>query len=115
MLELLDGPCKSTFLVKRAPQFLRAVINKKGVTDVLDQVDDTPEVGETVYVYRLEGGASWVHIKGARGISGFYAMAKYHYLPDVDGQSLRDNVTWRKWCVDRLLKEDPLPGDAGLQ
>ena len=32
MVELKDGPCKGVFMVKNAPDFLRAVIDKKGET-----------------------------------------------------------------------------------
>ncbi|MDD5510632.1 MAG: hypothetical protein PHI12_07480 [Dehalococcoidales bacterium] len=47
MLTLIDGPCKGTFRVKRAPKYLRAVIRQQldgpVETDVLDQVEDKPE------------------------------------------------------------------------
>jgi len=105
MLELLDGPCKGTFLVKRAPDFLRAVIDKKGETDVLDQIEDTTKNTETVYIYKREGGWVDIHLcMSPRSRSGYYVMAKYRYLPDVDGQSLRDNPIWQAWATESMAK-----------
>jgi hypothetical protein len=90
-------------MVKRAPVLLRAVIDKMGETDVLDQIDDTPKKSEKIYVYKREGGFTTVHIyMSPRSRSGFYAMAKYRYLPDVDGEELRDNGTWQKWATEHL-------------
>lgn len=100
MLQLVDGPCKGTYLVKRAPLFLRAVLNKEGKADVLDQIEDTPEKSEGVYVYQLEGNAGWVHLHGTK-VHGFYAMGTYHHLSDVDGESLRDNAAWQAWATAR--------------
>jgi len=36
MMKLLDGPAAGTYMCKRAPLYLRAVVNDKGGTDVLD-------------------------------------------------------------------------------
>jgi len=103
MLQLVDGPCQGTYLVKRAPQFLRAVFGKDGKTDVLDQIEDTPEVSESVYVYEREGAHGWIHLHGTK-VHGFYAMGIYHYLPDVDGETLRDNPTWQAWATARAIE-----------
>ena len=90
-------------MVKRAPEFLRAVRDKMGETDVLDQIDDTPKKSEKIYVYKREGGFTTVHIyMSPRASSGFYAMAKYRYLPDVDGEQFRDNCVWQKWVREHL-------------
>ena len=103
MLELLDGPCKTDLLVHRAPLYLRAVIGRKGVIDVLDQVEDTPKKTEKIYVYKREEGWVDIHISMTpRSHSGFYVIAKYHYLPDVDGESLRDNEEWQKWAFAQM-------------
>ena len=105
MLNLIDGPCKGTYLVKRAPVFLRAVKGKDnaGNTDVLDQVEDTPSSAESVYVYQLQGEAGWIHLlRSPRSRSGFYATGEYKYLLDVDGEALRDNSTWQEWVTTQL-------------
>lgn len=103
MLQLIDGPCKGSYMCKRAPVFLRAVKGKDnaGNTDVLDQVDDKPSDAEKVYVYELQGEASIVHLNFGGGRGGFYAMASYHYLPDVDGERLRDNAAWQEWAITK--------------
>ncbi len=110
MLTLVDGPCAGTFMVKRAPLFLRAVLKAQldgtGETDVLDQIDDTPTANEKVYVYKMEGQASAIHInasgKGGKDLTGFWAMANYRYLPDVDGEQLRDNEKWQSWILKQI-------------
>ena len=122
MLSLLDGPCKGTFMVKRAPLFLRAVAKPVllprerdaeegqirtdfGECDVLDQLNDTPADGEQVFVYQLQGKAGSFHIhargKDGKALSGWYAMGEYKYLPDVDGEQLRDNVKWQAWVIQQ--------------
>jgi hypothetical protein len=105
MLELVDGPCKGNYMVKRAPVFLRAVLDKAGEKDVLDLVEDTPKDSETVYIYQREGSAGQVHINAAK-VKGFYAMAKYHYLPNVDGETLRDNPSWQAWATAHLQSNE---------
>ena len=105
MLSLVDGPCKGTFMVKRAPVFLRAVIKKEldgsGETDVLDQPEDTPAADESVFVYQRFGGTGWVHIDG-KGIHGTYVIATYKLMPEADGQALRDNDKWQVWARARI-------------
>ena len=103
MLELIDGPCKGTFFVKRAPVYLRCVKNQlTEEIDVLDQLEDTPQGFESVYVYKLQGDAGWMHIRGTK-IHGFYALGKYKYLPEVDGEVLRDNSAWQAWAMSQNL------------
>ncbi len=99
MLNLIDGPCMGIFMVKRAPKYLRAVVNTKGKTDVLDQIEDTPGEDEIVYVYRLEGSNGIVHIHGKPSVCGWYALGQYHWMPEVNGQELRDNTAWQKWAL----------------
>jgi len=46
-----------------------------------------------------------VHInarKDGKNLSGYYAFGIYRYLPDVDGEKLRDNPTWQAWASSRL-------------
>jgi hypothetical protein len=107
MLQLVDGPCKGSFMVKRAPFFLRAVIKREldgaGETDVLDQPEDTPGADESVFVYQRFGATGWVHIDG-KGIHGTYVIAQYKLMPEVDGSMLRDNAAWQAWATARLAQ-----------
>lgn len=106
-VQLLDGPCKGDYLVKRAPVFLRAVRKETGEADLLDQVNDLPAKNEKVFVYQIEGEAGWIHLKMAeRSQSGFYALAKYRFMPDVDGEELRDNTIWQDWAIARLKEKN---------
>jgi hypothetical protein len=98
MLQLLDGPCQGTYLCKRSPVYLRAVIDDKGEKDVLDQIEDTPRDLETIYVYKRDGAAGWIHLNGTK-VHGYYAMGSYNHLPEVDGETLRDNDKWQEWAV----------------
>jgi hypothetical protein len=116
MLQLRDGPCKGTFMVRRAPLFLRAVLRAQlvegeGQTDVLDQLEDTPAADEKVFVYHRQGEAGAFHIlargKDGKALSGWYATGQYKHLPDVDGEQLRDNGRWRVWVAQRLAAIKP--------
>jgi len=98
MLQLIDGTCKGTYFCKRVPVFLRAVEDGNGNKDVLDLIDDTPKPTEKVYVYKLEGEPGWMHIHGTK-IHGFYATGTYRHMPDVDGETLRNNEDWQKWAT----------------
>lgn len=108
MLTLNDGPAKGSYLVKRAPMYLRAVVNINGKADVLDQLDDSPRPRERVYVYHLVTGVGSVHLHmsgSARRASGFYVMAGYEYMPDVDGEAVRYTAAWQAWVREQLPTE----------
>ena len=49
MMKLLDGPAAGTYMCKRAPLYLRAVVNDKGGTDALDMPSDTPTDLESIH------------------------------------------------------------------
>ena len=98
MLTLIDGPCQGSFMVKRAPRYLRAVKDADGSTDVLDQVEDTPKPSEKVYVYRMEGNPGTIHLHGGKS-SGWWALASYYHLEALDGESFRDNQAWQEWVL----------------
>ncbi len=87
----------------RLPWFLRVVVEHRrceprdlapgvpmpetvAVWDALDQLDDTPRPEEEIHVYMQH---RWSH---SRGI-GF--VAEYLHVPDVDGETVRDNEAWR--------------------
>lgn len=104
-VELLDGPCKGAYLVKRCPMFLRAVPNGTGENDLLDQVEDSPAKDEKIFIYQMEGNPGWIHLSmSPKSKSGFYAMAKYRYLPEIDGERFRDNAVWQEWATEQMKK-----------
>lgn len=103
MIRLLDGPAQGTYAARRGPLYLRAVTvveQDGGGSDVLDELDDTPHPDERVSVYRRSTPLSHVHLRmggRSRAGSGFYAMADYRHVADVDGEMLRDTEMWRVW------------------
>ncbi|MBA7630602.1 hypothetical protein ES703_38125 [subsurface metagenome] len=105
MLTLIDGPCEGTYMCWRAPTFLRATINATGEIDCLDQVEDTPAESEKVYVYKVQGSVGSVHLH-AKGCTGWYALARYCHLPDVNGEGLRDNDVWQAWATKHFNPEN---------
>lgn len=122
MVSLLDGPAEGqTLTLRRAPVYLRVVRDpmapennklvkrakdKRLEWDALDQLEDEPADGEEIYVYRRVSDQGPVHICTIpRSRSGWYRMAEYRHVPDVDGEDLRDTVAWRRWCVDRAESE----------
>lgn len=60
MTRFEDGPAAGVNLsLRRAPMFLRVVQNNQtGEWDALDQLDDTPEKNETIFVYKVHGEVS---------------------------------------------------------
>jgi hypothetical protein len=87
-------------MVKRAPVFLRAVIDGKGEIDVLDQIGDRPGRSEKIYIYKRVGGFTDIHVlMSPRSKSGWYVLANYQHMPDVDGEQFRDNGDWQTWAT----------------
>jgi hypothetical protein len=65
MLKLLDGPVAGVFLVKRAPMFLRAVIDDRtNEKDVLDQIDGEPI--DTKALRNNDTWRAWVMAQGKK-------------------------------------------------
>lgn len=107
MIQLLDGPAEGTYMVRRAPLYLRAVIDASlGEKDVLDQLTDVPKATEIVHVSKRVGGTMSVHLnfgagRKARGRTGFYATGEYKHIPGIDGEPLRHQAAWEQWCRHR--------------
>jgi hypothetical protein len=107
VIKLVDGPAEGAYAVKRAPLYLRAILNTlTGEKDVLDQLTDRPDDFEEVWVYKLEGEAGMVHLNFGSGRgghrTGFYATGTYHHLPDVVGGELRSEMAWRTWVAAQV-------------
>lgn len=102
MIRLLDGPAAGSVLaLHRAPLFLRVGVSPSGKVDGLDQLDDVAAPRETIHVYQRPPGAiATVHINmgGARKGTGFYPLADYRHVADVDGESVRATEAWQAWA-----------------
>ncbi len=102
MISLQGGLAEGAYAVKRAPLYLRGVLNTlTGEKDVLDQRDDVPGDNEEVSVYKLQGEAGVVHLNAGK-LKGFYATGTYNHVEDVRGVDIRDTMDWRQWVVDQL-------------
>lgn len=106
------GPADNvTLMLRRAPLFLRVVIDPAGEVDALDIPGDKRKDGERVYVYQRRGNATvcFVSARGRGGtqIGGQYAMAKYEYLTAQPGTSiLNDNGRWQQWCLHQRKAQE---------
>ena len=113
MLKLKNGPVEGSYACKRAPSYLRAVVDARGTRDVLDLPNDEPRPDERVYIYRRIGEAGQVHLNmGRSGGTGFYALAEYEWIPGTDGEAVRRIEDWRAWCVieTNTQREEPVGG-----
>lgn len=95
--------------LKRVPRFLRFVFHPKAKTwDALDQLDDEPREGETVFAARLADSGS-MHVDGYRNGKRFgewYKTATYELVePQPDQSTLRDRGAWQKWATEQNAKE----------
>lgn len=110
MLTFLDGPASpgaNGLLIRRTPVFLRVTRDGKGVWDALDQVNDFARPGETLYAYRLVETRGHVHIRRQRG-GGCFAIATYRFIdPQPNDATLRSNMAWRAWCLEKQKETSP--------
>lgn len=91
-------------MLKRSPCCLRVTVKATADKahpekyDALDQLEDKPEFGETVYAYELTGVPGAAFIDGAK-TRGRYSIAQYklmEYQPSYN--ALVDNQRWDEWC-----------------
>lgn len=103
MIQLRGGPAAGAYAVQRAPFWLRAVVDRgSGATDVLNELDDAPKPTEAVSIYVKIADEGMVHANRGGRRSGFYAVATYDHVSDVDGEGLREQATWRDWVAARI-------------
>lgn len=106
MTRFLDGPAAGVVLMlRRAPLFLRVVhhAKRKEPWDALDQLADVPGEHEELFAYERVAKPTFMHLKcsgkGAKGASGFYAMAEYRLVAEQPAETvMRDTKAWRGWC-----------------
>jgi hypothetical protein len=86
-----DGPAKGKGLeLARQPLFLRVEIGTDGRVDALDQPEDLPELGATLYVYERNPGVAG-HILMSRPRRGMW-MYRYHLSDAVEPTD-----DWTEW------------------
>lgn len=102
MTKLIDGPAAGMILmIRRAPFLLRVTLkNVKGKIecDGLDQPEDAPRPGETLFAYKLKSLPGHVHIR-MKGGGGFYPMSEYTYVREQPSQAtMQSKARWTAWC-----------------
>lgn len=104
MTKFTDGPAAGVVLgLRRAPKFLRVVVNRfaeKPEFDALDQLTDRPEPNEVVYAYRQVKYEGHVHVCRRPSGSGYFAIAEYVYIPEQPpADVLRNTAKWQAWVT----------------
>lgn len=92
MITFSDGPAHGIILdLRRAPKFLRVVINAEGEVDALDQL----------HAYELVGKPSRYHVcRTPRRLSGWHIAAQYRHVPQQPSDAtMRDTAEWQAWCL----------------
>jgi hypothetical protein len=111
MSRFMDGPAAgATLCLRRAPYFLRVVIDADGPIDALDLLDDATRPGETPYCYRLTDQPTHA-IYCSRG-KGCRAEAIGTYLlhdPQPPEHTMRDNTAWQTWTKGEYERLHPKP------
>lgn len=103
-----DGPAKEAacLMLERCPLYLRVVRSMDGKWDALDQLDDDPALGETIFIYKRCSQRAG-HIKGAtRAQSG--PMFMYQHTEDISPEGMDDRDAWHA-AVEALVGE-PVTG-----
>lgn len=106
MTHFVDGPAEGkTFLLKRAPHFLRAVQGPKGDWDALDQLDDRPSADEKVFAYEMVGEPTWCHVRAKKG-GGCFRGGQYRLVvKQPTDEELRSTPLWQAWAHANIPKE----------
>ena len=106
MVRLLDGPAEGNSLkLRRAPVFLRVVIDNDRSVDALDRLEDVPQDDESIYVYKIRPetfGRYHLLVRGknARTHGGWWQSGDYDLFDDQpEDEILRDTAKWREWCL----------------
>jgi hypothetical protein len=110
MTTFRDGPAEGVFLsLRRSPLYIRVVRNQVGEWDALDQLDDTPAAGETLFAYRLDGEPVVAMVDGVRNgrrCGWREVMAWYDVVAEQPDRDVMANTAeWRAWCVERQKAE----------
>lgn len=103
MFRFLDGPAAGARLnLRRAPLFLRVVLDAGGEIDALDQLTDEPRETEAIHVYRQVLGTMSRGIACTRGRGGgcreFVSVDyRLHETQPTDYEA-RNQARWGEWC-----------------
>lgn len=102
---VLDGREQHALTVRRAPPFVRFVVEPGGSPrDCLDQLDDEPKPGERVVAAKVMTEMP-VHFKFSgkdKAKSGWYLCVHYNSVePQPPEAVLRQTDLWWQWCLSQ--------------
>lgn len=99
MSKFHEGPANGQVLqLRRAPRFLRIVVDPAGKVDGLDQLDDTPADNETIHVYERQTEPVRAHLNFGGGRGGWFEMADYAHFPQQpQDHEVRATDAWQAW------------------
>jgi hypothetical protein len=101
MIRFRIGPADGKILeLRRAPLFLRVVVDSDGTVDALDQLDDEPKPTETIHVYRRDGeaGRGIACTRGKGCVPFVTADYIYHHEQPTDDEA-RNRERWVDWAT----------------
>lgn len=104
------GTLRGPLNLERTPRFLRFVMqgSKFDTLDALDQPDDTPREGETIYAAEQVDSSS-VHVSGwkdGKRWGRWEKTAVYELTKEQPSQEIMANwKQWGQWCEERLASE----------
>ena len=100
MSTFIKGPAEGQLLMlRRAPRFLRVVVDTSLKWDALDQLEDHPAANEAIHVYEICSAPCYIHLSAKGPAGGNYITAEYRYVePPPADSKVRDNKAWRAWC-----------------
>ena len=102
------GPANGKVLdLKRSPLYLRVTHDPRAQKfDALDQLEDEPREGETVFAYLRVHDGGMVHLHRRNGCGGWFSCATYQFLESQPTATiLRDSAQWREWCRSIAAKK----------
>lgn len=112
MITFEDGPAAGVVLdLVRAPVYLRVVVDRRtGEVDALDQVGESPRMGEDVHVYRRVGQAERYHLKCSKPAKSGYRSKAHYQLHDEQpaDQVARDRKSWEEWAGFQWERENAI-------
>lgn len=119
MIRFLDGPAQGIELeCRRAPVMLRAVQNRFGNWDALDQPHDVVRSSEAVSVYILATKPVFYPMRATiRELSGMWSKAEYKlWTPQPFEDRVRANNSWQRWALQHRAEiEKRLPAGVTLR
>jgi hypothetical protein len=104
IVTFVDGPAEGESLdLRRAPYFLRVVRGIDGKWDALDQLDDDPAMGETIFIYKARA-VTGIFCGRGKGNSG--RMVEYVHTEEIKPEGMEDRDAWQAAVTAACEREE---------